>query len=249
MDRGWWCIQDADNAFHDVVNVGEVAAEVAVVVHINRLTGQDLLSKLEERHVGAAPRAVDGEEAQAGYRQLVHAGIAVGHGFVGLLGGGIEAYRCIGGLCFAEGHLVGVAIYGRTTGEHQVLDRVLAAAFQDVEEALHIAVDVGVGVFNGVAHACLCRQVDDDVENFLCKELFQMMFIGDVELGKADAVLTLQEFVVFNAVGGNTLLPQSRQLEVHTVVGIEVVDAYHVMAILRQADSGVHTDEACGAGY
>src|SRR3546814_2200230 len=85
------CSSDLD----DVVDVGEVAGVVAVVEHVDRLAGQDLAREQEQRHVRPAPGPVDGEEAQAGGRQVEQVAVGVRHQFVGLLGGRVHAHRVV----------------------------------------------------------------------------------------------------------------------------------------------------------
>jgi hypothetical protein len=50
----------------DIVNIGEVALHLAVVVDVNTFTFQHRFRELEQRHIRAAPRAIDGKEAQSG---------------------------------------------------------------------------------------------------------------------------------------------------------------------------------------
>ena len=59
------------NAFHDVVNVCEVAAAVAVIIDLNGLTTQQLVGEAEVGHIRPTGRAIDGEEAQAGAGDVV----------------------------------------------------------------------------------------------------------------------------------------------------------------------------------
>ena len=68
---------DADDAFHDVIDIGEIASAVAVVVDLDGLAFQQLVREPEIGHVRAARRAVDGEEAEARGRDIVKLGIAV----------------------------------------------------------------------------------------------------------------------------------------------------------------------------
>jgi len=72
-------VAHADHALDDVVNVGEVAGVVTVVEHLDGLAGKRGLGEQEQRHVWAAPGAVDGEKAQPGGRQPVKVAVAVGH--------------------------------------------------------------------------------------------------------------------------------------------------------------------------
>ena len=67
------------------------------------------------------------------------------------------------------GRFVG-AVDGAGRGVDQVLYFVVAAGFEDVEEADYVAVDVGPWVFQGVADAGLGGEVDDGVEGVFFEE-------------------------------------------------------------------------------
>lgn len=43
-------------------------------------------------------------------------------------------------------------------------DRIVSHALEQVEESHDVAVDVGIGVFDRIAYAGLCRQIDDGIE-------------------------------------------------------------------------------------
>lgn len=58
---------DPDDAFNDVVDVGEVAFHLAVVEQGNRLAGQNGPAEQERGHVGTTPGPVD-RKTQAGRR-------------------------------------------------------------------------------------------------------------------------------------------------------------------------------------
>ncbi len=61
-----------------------------------------------------------------------------------------------------------------------MLYRVVPAGFQDVVEAYHVALDVGVRVLNGIAHTCLGGKVYHNVEMLFGKEFFYEGFVGNV---------------------------------------------------------------------
>jgi hypothetical protein len=64
-------IQGANHAFHDVVDVGEIAAMVAVIENVDGLSGEYLLGEDKQRHIRPAPGTIDGEKPQAGGWQVV----------------------------------------------------------------------------------------------------------------------------------------------------------------------------------
>ena len=59
----WGFAHDPDDAFHDVIDIGEIAAAVAVVVDLDGLTFQQLVRESEIGHVRTPRRAVNSEEA------------------------------------------------------------------------------------------------------------------------------------------------------------------------------------------
>ncbi len=95
----------AHHTFDDVVDESEIALVMAVVEDVDRLAGEDVLREEEERHVGPAPRAIDGEEAQARDRQLEEPGIVVRHQLVCALGRGVHRERMPDTAVHAEGHV------------------------------------------------------------------------------------------------------------------------------------------------
>ena len=105
-------LHHADNALDNVVDIGEVASAVAVVVDLDGLALQEFIGEAEVGHVGSSGGAIDGEEAEAGGGNVVEFGIAVGHELVTLLGGSVEAYWIVYAVIGAEGHFLVAAIDG-----------------------------------------------------------------------------------------------------------------------------------------
>ena len=159
-----WFSNDTDEAFDDVVDVGEVAAAVAVVEDLDGLAAEEFVGEAEIGHVGAAGGAVDGEEAQARGGDAIEGAVAVGEEFIALLGGGVEADGVVDAVFDAEGDLLVAAVDAAGGGVDEVLNRVMPAGFEDVVEAEDVALDVGVGVVDGVADAGLGGEVDDNIE-------------------------------------------------------------------------------------
>ncbi len=54
--------------------------------------------------------------------------------------------------------------------EQQMLAAVVAAAFQHVDEAFEIGIDIGVGMFERIANARLGREMDDDRKPMLLEQ-------------------------------------------------------------------------------
>ena len=139
-------VERAEHAGDDVVDEGEVAPHPAVVEHLDRAAGQHRAREQQRRHVRAAPRAVHGEEAQAGRAQAVQVRVGVRHQFVRGLGRGVQRARLVDALVFGERRRRRIAIHRRRTRIHQVLHAAMPAQFEHVDEADQVAVDVGVRI-------------------------------------------------------------------------------------------------------
>ena len=62
---------DTDDTFHDVIDIGEIASAVTVVVDLDGLAFQQFVREAEIGHVRTPGRAIDGEEAEARGRDIV----------------------------------------------------------------------------------------------------------------------------------------------------------------------------------
>lgn len=138
-------------------------------------------------------------------------------------------------LVLAHGHL-GVGAVHRTGGrEHQVLDVLVAAAFQHMQRTGDIATDVHMRILGGITHADLCGQVHHAPG---------LMGRGaGLDGGAVDQV---SEDV---HVGRMLHEPgQAGLLQVHVVLIAEVVETDFFVAALEQAQGDMGTDESGGAG-
>lgn len=104
------------DAFHYIIHVCEVPAAVAVVVDLDGFTLQQFVGEAEVGHIRTTRRTIDGEEAQTRTGDVVELAVAVGHQFVALLGGGIEADGVIYIIVGREGDLLVAAIDAAATG-------------------------------------------------------------------------------------------------------------------------------------
>ena len=157
-------VAGAHDALGDVVDVGEVAAVMPVVEDVDRPAGEDVAREQEQRHVGPAPRAVDGEETQPRHGQRIELGIGVRHELVGLLRRGVERQRVIDVLVDGERHPRVGAVHRAGRGVDEMRDAVVPASLEDVRGADHVAVDVGEWILDRIAHAGLGAEVDHALE-------------------------------------------------------------------------------------
>src|SRR5579885_3245316 len=148
-------VQRADDAFHDVLDVGEVTLVTAAIEHVDGPALQDVAREHEQRHVGPAPWTVHGEEAQAGHRQLIQMAVGVRHQFVGFLRRRVQRYRMIHIVVHGKRHARVGAVHRAGRGEDKVLDAVVAATLEHIEKAGDVGVNVGVRIDERVAHAGL----------------------------------------------------------------------------------------------
>ncbi|MCY1371216.1 hypothetical protein D9M69_583500 [compost metagenome] len=104
----------------------------------------------------------------------------MGHQFVGLLGRGVQRQRMIHTIVHRVRCVLVGAIHRTGRSVDQVFDRVVAAAFEDVQEPAQVAVQVGPGVFQGITHPGLGREVDHDLRFFPGKQCLDGRCIGQV---------------------------------------------------------------------
>ena len=105
-------LHDAVNTFDDIVDIGEVAAHVAVIDNPDRLAGHKPPGGTVIEHVGYSRRTVDSEESEACGGNVVELGIGVSQQFIAPFGRRIEADRVVHLVIGAEGYLHVAAIDG-----------------------------------------------------------------------------------------------------------------------------------------
>jgi hypothetical protein len=230
-------VQRRQAAAHDVVDVGEVPGEVDAVpapVHRDGLPLEDVAGEGEVGHVGAPPRTVHGEEAEAGDGEAVDVVVGVGDLLAGLLGGGVQRRRPVGAVRLREGDAVVEAVDGGGGRPHDGRLRVgVLAGLEEGHEAGDVGVHVRRRVLHGVAHAGLRREVEHVGEGHHVEELGQEAAVVDVALHHE------------HAVGAQQRAPGLLQRGV--VVGVEVVEAQDAVAALAQRQRAVRAHEAGGA--
>jgi len=111
-----------------------------------------------------------------------------------------------------------------------VLYALVTAALKDVHEAHDVAVDVGVGVFDGVADAGLGGHVEDDIKEMVLEERVYPVAILNVQFGEGEV------FVLFED-------PKPGLFEFHVVVIVQVVDAHNGLAIFEEPLREVKADK------
>src|SRR5579883_1476294 len=69
-------VETSDDAGNDVVDEGEITPHIAMIENTNRLAGENGLGEEPRRHIGPAPRPIDGKEAQARARYPIEMRVA-----------------------------------------------------------------------------------------------------------------------------------------------------------------------------
>ena len=127
------------------------------------------------------------------------------------------------------------AVDGTAGGVGQVRRLSMAAGFQDVQKADQIALHVGAGIRQRIAHAGLSREMNHPVKGADGKQGIHCRFIGQITLDEGKG-----------GVGAKPL--EARMLEGHIVIVVEVVKAGDRVAALKQGGGHVVADKAGGAG-
>ena len=210
-------IDQPHHRLHDVIDIGEIAPHFSVVEQLDRLAGADRGGEDPHRHIRAAPRAVDGEKAQAGRRQIEQVRIGMRHQLVRLLRGAVQAERMIDVVGGAERHPGVGAIDRRRRRIDEMAAAVVAAAFQDVEEADEIGVHIGMRVDQRMPDAGLRGEMDHERKAMLGEQ------------GRGGGAIRQIQPHEFEILGARELL-QPRFLQRRIVIRREVIDADHVAA-------------------
>ena len=206
-----------------------------MVEQLDRLARQDRGGEQPHRHVRAAPRPIDREEAQAGRRQAKQVRVGMRHQLVRLLGGAVEAERMVDIVVHRKRHArIGAVDRGRR-GIEQMPAAVMAAAFQDVGEAGEVGVDIGIRIGQRVTHAGLRAEMHDVRKAVLGEQLRHGGAVGEIAFDELEARQ-------FGELG------EPRLFQFRIVIGVEIVEADDAAAVAEEPPRDVETDEAGGAG-
>jgi hypothetical protein len=162
-------------------------------------------------------------------------GIGMRHQLVGLLAGAVEAHGVIDIVAGTERHEGIGAIDRRGRGIDQVPAAVVPAALEHVEEADEIRLDIGMRIGQRMPHPGLRRQIHDLRKAMRCEQFRRGLAFGDVHLLEPEA-------------GKRAELRDASFLEPRIIIGIEIVDPDHVVAVRQQAAGNMHADESGRTG-
>ena len=173
----------------------------------------------------------------------------MGHEFVAFLAGGVQAHGVVYLVVFAVRYFAVKTVYGTGRSEHQVLDLVVAASFQNVQESDQVALQVGVGVRDRVTYACLGGEVHDFVELFFGEELVEGFLVVDTHFDKAAVLVlgALHHGAVGKVVSGlfDSAFAESPVLESDIIIVVDVVEAHHFVAAFCEHEHELGTNKTC----
>ena len=76
----------------------------------------------------------------------------------------------------------------------------MPTGFEDVVEAEDVALDVGIGVVDAVAHSGLGGDVDHDIELVLLEQLIDKLLIGNAAFYKRPRIARITRMQLFESV-------------------------------------------------
>ena len=147
--------------------------------------------------------------------------VRVGHQFVRLLRGGIQAERVVNVVVHRERHRRIGPVDRTRRGIGQMLDVLVAAPFEDVHEAHEVAADVGLRVLQRVTHSGLGREVDHLVELVLRKKSLDPRLIGQIEMLERETLLRRETI-------------ETIPLQLHRVVVVQAVEPDDFVAAVNK---------------
>ena len=113
--------------------------------------------------------------------------------------------------------------------------RLLPGQFENYHMANHIGLNIGKGVFQGIADPGLGRQMDDRAEFQAANGFLHGAPVRDINLMEGE-VGVLQQ------------LPQTVFLQADGIIGAKVIDADDPLALIQEPPGHVKTDETSGTG-
>jgi hypothetical protein len=225
-------VERLEDAVDDVVDVRVIAPRRAVAVERDRLPAVDEVDELVDRHLGALPRPVDREEAQAGGRDPVQVVVRVRQQLAGALGGRVRRDGAVDVLVLAERDLLVLPVHARGAGKEEPRRRTLPQLLEQDQRPAHVHVGVVQRILERGPHARHRGQVDHGLEGTLEEQLRDETLVPDVA---GDDPRPFQRRDVFPL--------QRRVVEV-----VEVVEDRDFVPAREQLLGDVRADEAGAAG-
>ncbi len=157
--------------------------------------------------------------------------VRVRHQFVGFLRRRVQADRMIDRIAHGKRQLAVGAVHRTRRRVDQMLDAAVTARFEDVDEADEIGFDIRVRILDRVAHAGLRGEIDDALRLEFRERFFDGGAIFERRFHEPKARMRREP-------------RETRFFQLHVVIGVEVVEAEHLIAARQQPFAQVRADEA-----
>ena len=213
-------IQKAGNSVDNVIHIGEVAHEIALIIDIDGISGENHFGEFIIGHIRAAPGTINGKKAEARAGNAKEVRVGMRHHFIRFFAGGIEADGMVGVVRSAKGHGLIETINGRRGGENQMLRRNFPTTIENIQKALQVAVQIRLGVLEGVANAGLGGQMNNDIGFVGFEELFlHILFIRQACFSENHWSFLCVQHPIIDLLQ----LPNPSSLQFGIVIAIEVI--------------------------
>ena len=157
-------------------------------------------------------------------------GITVRHCLIRLLRRSVESQRHVRLVGFGIRHL-SVSAIDRGGGCHQqVIDLKFACAFENVEAAHQIGIEIGARVFEAVTHTRLAREVDDHLRPLRLAQRTEQRCVLQLAFDRVEMRVLKQHLV-------------PPVLERHVIIIRHAVESYDAKPVTQQQVSEVIADE------
>lgn len=216
--------------FDDVLDIGEVAALLAIAIYAALLAADEQLDELGDDgsvgSVGVLTATEDIEIAEAIGVETIVTGVLLGPLLVGALGDGIGREEvALATFCLGE---VGLIAIDRTAaGIDEFLDSILTGCLKHVEGSLDVVERIEQGHLNAARHTAPCCLIEDIVNAFAGFHAGVEVF--DVALDKL--IVGIVE----------------EHIDVLLLASAEVIEATHLVAKVQDSLAEVGADEASTA--
>lgn len=113
--------------------------------------------------------------------------VGVGHQLIALFCGGVKVRRVINPVVFGERHVAIVAVHRTRRCKYEVFAAVVTRALENVQESSDVGIDIGLGVFEGVAHPRLSGEVYKPLWAFHLDQIVHRLRVTDIDPVKGKA--------------------------------------------------------------
>lgn len=131
-----------------------------------------------------------------------------------------------------------------------MLNRVVPATFQQIEEGNDIVLQIKFRMFNAAPHSGLCGKMADDFRFFLIKYLSQKIHITHVKFVKPQRRIsgTDNGFLWFQNIRDYAQFCKPCKFESHIIIVVDTIDHNQLVRRLREVFCNMKADETSTAG-